>query len=388
MHPSADGTPERLQFATRELRDTAFARALDALKLEVEASLDDSDVQYIVWLRRFSRCMEILGRVVLHFSWEPLSFSVGVLTLFVHKQIEALEIGHSVLHGTYDRMPGAERFRARGFRWLMPIDESSWMYQHNVRHHQYTNVSGRDPDLRYGPVRLSARVPYRFYHALQPLSAITSCLGFGAFMNAQATGLIDVYLDPSGPPLVLRDRSFASVMRAHYALLRKYLKYYFKEALFFPALAGPGFSKVLLGNMLSDVLRNIYTALSIHCGHVNTDDYEPATRARGRGQWYVMQVEATHNFEVAPWVSILCGTSDRQIEHHLFPRLPNNRLREIAPRVRHICAQHGVRYRTDTWPSTLGQVAKTLWRLSWKTLPLTAAGSAVITRDGGHSDAV
>jgi linoleoyl-CoA desaturase len=168
--------------------------------------------------------------------------------------------------------------------------------------------------------------------------------------------------------------------------MRKYLKYYFKEALLFPALAGPGFWKVLLGNMLSDVLRNIYTALSIHCGHVNTDDYEPTTRARGRGQWYVMQVEATHNFEVASWVSVLCGTSDRQIEHHLFPRLPNNRLREIAPRVRRICDEHGVRYRTDTWPSTLGQVTKTLWRLSWNT-PRPPFSTAA-THDGGHSDAV
>jgi NADPH-dependent stearoyl-CoA 9-desaturase len=52
-------------------------------------------------------------------------------------------------------------------------------------------------------------------------------------------------------------------------------------------------------------------------------------------------------------VSILCGGLDLQIEHHLFPRLPPNRLREIAPAVRDACEAHGVAYRTASWGSTL-----------------------------------
>ena len=45
-----------------------------------------------------------------------------------------------------------------------------------------------------------------------------------------------------------------------------------------------------------------------------------------------MQVEATNNFEVSRPISILCGGLDQQIEHHLFPRLPPNRLRADRPR--------------------------------------------------------
>jgi fatty acid desaturase len=47
-----------------------------------------------------------------------------------------------------------------------------------------------------------------------------------------------------------------------------------------------------------------------------------------------MQVEASSNFEVSLPVSILCGALDKQIEHHLFPTLPPQRLRQIAPEVR------------------------------------------------------
>ena len=83
------------------------------------------------------------------------------------------------------------------------------------------------------------------------------------------------------------------------------------------------------------------------------------TRARGRGEWYAMQVEASRDFEVSLPLSILCGGLDRQIEHHLFPTLPPPRLREIAPEVRAICERHGVEYKTDSWPRTLKKA------LSW-----------------------
>jgi hypothetical protein len=63
-------------------------------------------------------------------------------------------------------------------------------------------------------------------------------------------------------------------------------------------------------------------------------------------------------------VSILCGALNLQIEHHLCPRLPPNRLREIAPRVKAICDEHGVRYRTASWSRTLRDVLRSLVALS------------------------
>src|SRR5207245_8974414 len=90
------------------------------------------------------------------------------------------------------------------------------------------------------------------------------------------------------------------------------------------------------------------------------------TREHGSGYWYRIQIEAANNFEVSLPVSILCGALDRQIEHHLFPRFPTNRLREVAPEVRKLCAEYGVEYRTDSWPNTLGGVFRRLWRLSFR----------------------
>ena len=77
-----------------------------------------------------------------------------------------------------------------------------------------------------------------------------------------------------------------------------------------------------------------------------------------------MQVEGARNFTQPRWVSLLSRALNFQIEHHLFPRLPPNRLREIAPRVRAICEQHGVKYRSSGWGSTLRDVLGKLRRFS------------------------
>jgi NADPH-dependent stearoyl-CoA 9-desaturase len=77
-----------------------------------------------------------------------------------------------------------------------------------------------------------------------------------------------------------------------------------------------------------------------------------------------MQAESSLDIEMPRWLSILCGGLDKQIEHHLFPCLLPNRLREVAPRVRAICEEHGVRYRCASWQRSLGEVFRELRRLS------------------------
>ncbi len=347
----------------------AFAAAIDGIRREVESSVGPSDLRHIRRVRRVSIAAEIVGRALIHVSVDPLTFGAGVAALWLHQQLEATEIGHSALHGSYDRLPGAEAFRSRTFRWDTPIDEESWRFGHNVRHHQYTNIAGRDPDIHFGPTRLTHRTPYGRAHRVQLAYLVLVVIpNFAFFMSWHFSGLSDVYFGNGRPEKFdfIRDRSPRSVLAAHRTLLRKHLPYYAKEYLVFPLLAGPFFWKVALGNWLARSVTDVYSALTILCGHVGDDvkTFPEGTRAHSRGEFYKMQVEATNNFDVPLPVSILCGALDRQIEHHLFPRLPPNRLREIAPAVRAACAAHGVEYRTASWRRTLGKVFRHIHALS------------------------
>lgn len=336
----------------------AFGEELDEVKRRVFARVGSEDVLYVKRLNRFSRVMEAIGRILIHFSPEPITFTLGVGALWIHKQLQATEIGHTALHGAYDKLDGADGFRSRTFHWDVPIDEESWREGHNVKHHGNTNVAGKDPDIHFGPARLTEQTPLAKGHRFQ-LAFMLGVLApnFAFLMNTHFTGLNDVFFDNGLPQKydVLPDRSPESKRLAWRRSLRKYLPYYLKNYVFFPLLAGPFFWKVLLGNWLAETMRDIYSAATIYCGHVGHDvkSYEAGTRAQGRGHWYAMQIAATNNYEVSRPVSVLCGGLDHQIEHHLFPTLAPQRLREIAPEVRAICAKHGVEYKTDTWGRTL-----------------------------------
>ena len=350
------------QVAPDDLRFRAFAAALDELRREVEADIGEKDTAHVRRIVALSRRLEVLGRGLIHVSIEPIAFGLGVGALWAHKSLELMEIGHMALHGAYDRLPDAE-LHANNFRWKAPIDEVSWRAGHNIRHHQHTNIAGRDPDLNFGGQRLSERVPFRQVHRLQPVSNVLSWFGFALAINMHVTGMLDIYLH-KGAPASLRDLEPGTKRGARRAFWTKTLRYYSKEFAFYPMLAGPWAGKVALGNLLSEIGRDLYAAATIYSGHVGAADYPEDTLTTQRARWYAMQVEGARNFDVPRFLSILSGGLDRQIEHHLFPRLPPNRLREISPRVRAICEKHGVKYKSASWPRTLRDVFGTLRELA------------------------
>ena len=352
--------PERAE------RLQAFGQEVDAIRVRVEAQVGGEDVRRVKRLNWLSRGLEVIGRGLIHVSLEPVSFGAGVVALWLHKQLQATEIGHTVLHGAYDGLPGAEGFASKTYRWAIPIDEESWRHGHNLRHHGATNVAGRDADIHFGPVRLTAQTPWRPIHRWQlPFTLLVLFPNFTFGMNLHFTGMSDL-LSGEDKPDFLPDRSAASQRLAWRQALRKFVPYYAFEYGLMPALAGPFFGKVLLGNVLTEVMRDVYSAATIYCGHVGDEvsTYAEGTRANGRGEWYAMQVEAANNFEVNGVLSVLCGGLDHQIEHHLFPKLPPERLRQVAPEVRAACERHGIRYRSQSWGRTLAQALAQVARLA------------------------
>jgi fatty acid desaturase len=366
-------------WSSEDERLAAFAAAIDDIHRRAKARVGQDDLRYIRTVDRVSRVAELFGRTLIAVSPGPISFATGVLSLWVYKQLQATEIGHTALHGAFNRIEGAGKFHSAEHRWQVPIDEQSWLRGHNGRHHGLTNVAGHDPDIHFGPVRLTEDTPHNFAHYFQlPFTVFILIPNFGFLMNLHFTGVTDVWTgNGRGGFDFIDDRSPASIREAHRRALRKYVPYYAKEYLLWPTVAtvafgwwlGPlVFVKSLFGNWLAEKLRDIYTALTIYCGHVGeqTAAYSEGTLPTSKGQRYAMQVEATNNFDV-PWLlSLFCGALDKQIEHHLFPTLPTNRLREVAPEVRAACEAHGVEYRQESWPRTLGRAFAQLARLSRK----------------------
>lgn len=69
-------------------------------------------------------------------------------------------------------------------------------------------------------------------------------------------------------------------------------------------------------------------------------------------------------FDDRPDFRIFYGGLDTHIEHHLFPDLPPNRQREVAPRVKEIVTRYGLPYHQTPLGETAALLFKTLTGLS------------------------
>ncbi|MGZ3441916.1 MAG: acyl-CoA desaturase, partial [Polyangia bacterium] len=149
-----------------------------------------------------------------------------------------------------------------------------------------------------------------------------------------------------------------------------------KDYAFYPALALGNAPRVLFGNLLANVARNLWAFAVIFCGHfpdgVQVFRQEEAAD-ESRGQWYVRQLRGSANIEGGRWLHLMTGHLSHQIEHHLFPDLPAARYPEIAPRVREICERYGQPYCTGSFSRQLGSVARRIWKLSRRPAAAAAA---------------
>jgi len=141
----------------------------------------------------------------------------------------------------------------------------------------------------------------------------------------------------------------------------------FKDYVGFPALTalspGATYSSTVKANLLANVIRNVWTNAVIFCGHF-PDGAEKFTKTdmvgETKGQWYLRQMLGSANINAGPVLRFMTGNLCHQIEHHLYPDLPSNRLAEISVRVREICEKYDLPYTTGSF---LVQYAKT-----WRTL--------------------
>jgi len=71
----------RLQNKLTDAEVKAFAEELNQLKAEVSAKIGDEDLVYLETVAQSARILELAGRLLIHFSLEPVSWSRCSLSL-------------------------------------------------------------------------------------------------------------------------------------------------------------------------------------------------------------------------------------------------------------------------------------------------------------------
>lgn len=354
---SAPPPPARSRKLTRAEADE-LGKELDALRDELFADLGARDVEHIRAVIRAANLCELTGRSLLWFGIDPLTFAVGVGALSVSKILENMEIGHNVMHGQYDWTMDPALLSSQ-YEWDMTCPSDDWRRSHNFEHHTFTNVLGKDRDVGYRFLRVSPEQPWYPHHLTQPAMALGLAVVFQWGIGTHDLRIAETFEGK---------QSIAELARRSPPFLKKAGWQLAKDYVVFPSLALLNAPRVFTGNLLANMVRNVWAFAIIFCGHFpeGVEVYEEEViEGESRGQWYVRQINGSANLEGGRWMHILSGHLSHQIEHHLFPDIPASRYPEISLRVREICEKYGLVHRSGTLGEQFGSVVKRLLRLSF-----------------------
>jgi linoleoyl-CoA desaturase len=339
----------------------SLAVELDAIRQDIEDSRGERDARYIHRTIAAQRALEVAGRVMLAASSRRSAWWAGTLTLGVAKIVENMEIGHNVMHGQWDWMNDPE-IHSSTWEWDMGGASKHWRFTHNFMHHKYTNILGMDDDVGYGLIRVTRDQKWKpnnifnlFYNTM-----LATLFEWGVGLQHLEIGKIFKGRDDRKATMV-RMREFGVKAGAQV----------FKDYVGWPAVTslspGATYKSTLKANAVANIIRNVWANAVIFCGHF-PDGAEKFTKTdmvgESKGQWYLRQMLGSANFENGPVLRFMSGNLCHQIEHHLYPDLPSNRLYEISIRVREVCEKYDLPYTTGSFLLQYGKAWRTIAKLS------------------------
>ncbi len=332
----------------------ALGREFAAIRTEIMDSLGERDARYIRNTIRFQRALDFAGRVTLALtSHRRAGWLAGTGMLATAKIVENMEIGHNVMHGQWDWMNDPE-IHSSTWEWDIVGTSDNWKHTHNFKHHKYTNVLGMDDDIGFGLLRVTRDQRWSpFFAGNVVYNALLQLLfEYGVAIQALELGKV-------AKGRVSKEQLLEQARPA----LRKIGRQVGKDYVLFPLLSGPRWKSTLTANLTANAIRNVWSNAVIFCGHFpdgaekfTKKDVENETQA----EWYLRQMLGSANITGGRLMDFMTGNLSYQIEHHIYPDMPSNHLREASVRVRELCLKYDLPY---TGGPLLVQYAK-----SWRTI--------------------
>ena len=302
----------------------------------------------------------------------------AVILEMLYRLLQFSELGHNIIHGSYDHLPNCGEYHSERYQWDFNVDLRQWKVMHHEGHHPHTNIAGRDHDLGYSISRAMAGQDWFGHHILQ-----TALIGVLAATAPQSAPFLlgNVTRHVEGQHFfswqTLSSPIGISLRDAQQRYLREPLGIGLKGLKFLPALAAN-----YLGGVAGYMSVFFLVAIEHHAGELEM--FPDPGPDETPNQYYARQYRATRNFVRSPGIDtflqrilteevpfqnrpdfrIFYGGLDTHIEHHMFPDLPPNRQREIAPAVRAIAARHGLPYHETPLLESMGLFAKAMTGLS------------------------
>jgi ferredoxin-NADP reductase/fatty acid desaturase len=351
-----------------------LADELQALYLQTRSKMGEADLAHIRTVTAYGQAINA-RRLELLRDGGPKATSRAMVLEMLYRLLQFSELGHNILHGSYDDLPGNGQYHSDRYHWDFNVDPTQWKVMHHEGHHPNTNIVGKDHDLGYSVLRGQAAQDWFGHHAVQLVL-------FGAaspFFTQLAPFLIaNITRQVEGRRFWSRETLRAPIRIALSDTKRRLVTE--------PATMGTRFLPAMLANHIGGAAGYLcvlfLVAIEHHAGE--TEVFPDPGPDETRDEYYRRQIRGTRNFlrsakldsalmrileeevpfRTRPDFRIFYGGLDTHIEHHLFPDLPPNRQREVSPRVKEIVARRGLPYHETPLGETASLMLKALTGLS------------------------
>ncbi len=268
-------------------------------------------------------------------------------------------IGLSIMHDANHRSYSSNQVVNRLLSYTMNLLGGfylNWQYQHNILHHNFTNIDGHDEDIDAGDLlRFSPNQPHLKIHRFQHI--------YAWFIYGLMTLSWTITMDfkqmaryKENKKKYTQGRSVTSV--AIELVISKIIYYLYILVLPIIFLPIPWYL-VLVFYFMMHFICGLTLAVIFQTAHVmpTTEFPQPDPEGHINRNWAIHQLMTTTDYAPKSRVlSWLIGGLNYQVVHHLFPAVCHVHYRKLAPIIRDTAAEYNIPYHVQ--PTFFAAVAE------------------------------
>ncbi|MFD2572390.1 fatty acid desaturase family protein [Spirosoma soli] len=251
-------------------------------------------------------------------------------------------VSHDAMHGAFSSQSWVNRWLGNSF-YLLGASPYVWKITHNVVHHTYTNIPGHDEDIDVAPglIRLDPAEESHPWQRYQQFYAFP-LYGLASLSWVLRKDYVKIFKEKIGQ----HDNS-THAKREYITLFATKLAYYVLFLVVPMLVLDLAWWQVLVGFVAMHLIEGLILGLVFQLAHVveGTSFPVPGDNGTIEEAWAIHQMRTTANF--APRSAIaafFCGGLNRQIEHHLFPKVCHIHYPAITSIVKRTAEEHGLPY--------------------------------------------
>lgn len=271
-------------------------------------------------------------------AWTMLGMAVmlGAFGAFI-----GFNVCHDAIHGSISKNSKVNKGLSYLFH-LIGANPYLWDITHNIVHHTYTNIPGHDEDIEIAPglVRLDESEKVKKIQRYQHLYAFL-LYGFASLSWVLRKDYVKFFKKQIG------QHSARHPKREYFNLFFFKLIYYLIFIALPLMLLPLSWWQVGVGFLLMHLAQGFVLGLVFQLAHVveGTDFPVPNEEGNVEEAWAEHQLRTTANFSPkSALASFLLGGLNRQIEHHLFPKICHVHYPAISLIVMHTAKEYNLPY--------------------------------------------